>query len=829
MPKQPNVALQPLLQKLVLTLISLCVITLAGCTLAPASSQNTPTVSLSVTPNSVSLQAGKNQQFTATITGTTNTAVNWSATGGTVNSSGRYTAPTAAGSYVVKATSMADSTVSASATVTVTAPIAVTISPVSASLLTNGTQQFTATVSGSSNTAVTWSASGGSISSSGFYTAPATAGTFTVTATSAADNTKSASASVTVSAAPPVVGISITPTSASLVTGGTQQFTAAVTGTSNTAVSWSASGGSVSSSGMYTAPSTAGTYTVTATSAANTSKTASATVSVSAPTVVAISVSPTSSSLLTGGTQQFTATVSGTSNTAVTWSATGGSVSSSGLYTAPSSAGSYTVKATSAADSTKSASATVSVAAAPVVAITVSPTSASLLTGGTQQFTATVTGSSNTTVTWSATGGSLSSGGLYTAPSSAGTFTVTATSMADSTKSASATVTVSVPVITITVAPTSVSLLTNATQQFTATITGSSNTGVAWSATGGSVSASGLYTAPNTAGTYTVKASSVADSTKSASASVTVSSSTGPVSVSIAPGSASLGLGATQQFTATVSGTSNTAVTWSASEGSISSTGLYTSPNVAGVYTVTATSAADSTQSSSVNVAVGASFFDDFTGTALDTTVWYVFNGPDGWSGDDCFQPANVTVSGGNLIETALVQSACGYSYTTGQVSWKTFNFTYGVVQYRAKFAGLQGPWPAVWLLGAACQPTGGGGSCNWPNDSADSAEIDITEVKGNLTNPWQNLDDEGGWQTCEPTVSPDVTHWHVYQLDWSPGLLVWKVDGATTCTFTSHVPTKAMYMMIDLYMGSAGGSIDNSTSANWVNTIDYVAVFPNE
>jgi hypothetical protein len=85
---------------------------------------------------------------------------------------------------------------------------------------------------------------------------------------------------------------------------------------------------------------------------------------------------------------------------------------------------------------------------AAAVAVTVSPTSASILTGGTQQFTATVTNSSNTTVTWSvqegAAGGAVSSTGLYTAPSTAGTYHVIATSAASG-KTATATVVVSTP------------------------------------------------------------------------------------------------------------------------------------------------------------------------------------------------------------------------------------------------------------------------------------------------------------------------------------------------------------------------------------------------
>jgi hypothetical protein len=438
----------------------------------------------------------------------------------------------------------------------------------------------------------------------------------------------------------PIVSVAVNPNSASLRVGSSQQFTASVSGATNTAVSWTASGGSISASGMYTAPMSPGSYMVTATSVANTSQSASAVVGVSATTAVAISLSPISSSLLTGGTQQFTATVTGSTNTAVTWSATGGSVSSSGLFTAPSTAGTYTVTATSSADSTKAASATVTVSA-PVVAVSIAPGSASLPTGGTQQFTATVTGSSNTAVKWSATGGSVSSSGLFTAPSTGGTYTVTATSSADSTKSASATVAVSTPVAAVSIAPGSASLATGGTQQFTATVTGSSNTAVTWSATGGTISSSGLYTAPSAAGTYGVTATSVADSTKSASATVTVSA----VAVSIAPGSASLPAGGTQQFTATVTGSSNTAVTWSATGGTISTSGLYTAPATAGTYTVTATSKASTSASASATVTVSAPIQHSVTLTwaASSSTV----------SGYNVYRG---TVSGGpyTVINTAL-------------------------------------------------------------------------------------------------------------------------------------------------------------------------------
>ncbi len=96
----------------------------------------------------------------------------------------------------------------------------------------------------------------------------------------------------------------------------------------------------------------------------------------------------------------------------------------------------------------RSAPATVviTVQKAEQVAVTIDPTTGSVITGETQQFKATVTGATNTAVTWSvaegAAGGTIDKTGLYTAPPTTGTFHVVAASVADKTKSASATVTV---------------------------------------------------------------------------------------------------------------------------------------------------------------------------------------------------------------------------------------------------------------------------------------------------------------------------------------------------------------------------------------------------
>jgi hypothetical protein len=355
------------------------------------------------------------------------------------------------------------------------------------------------------------------------------------------------------------VSVSLSPQTAALQPAQQTQFMATLSGTTDTAVTWHTSGGTVTSGGLYTAPSLNGTYTVTATSSADSTKSASATITVSQSTQVSISVSPYTANIQTGGQQQFTASVLGTSNTGVAWKATAGTVTMSGLYTAPSTAGTYTVTATSAADSTKSASSTITVSQPAQVSISVSPYTANIQTGGQQQFTASVLGTSNTGVAWKANGGTVTTSGLYTAPSTAGTYTVTATSVADSTKSASSTITVSQPAqVSISVSPGSASIQTGGQQQFTAAVLGTSNTGVAWKANGGTVTMAGLYTAPSTAGTYAVTATSAADPTKSAFAAVTVSQPI-QVSISVSPGTASLQAGGQQQFTAMISGTSNTA------------------------------------------------------------------------------------------------------------------------------------------------------------------------------------------------------------------------------------------------------------------------------
>lgn len=168
--------------------------------------------------------------------------------------------------------------------------------------------------------------------------------------------------------------------------------------------------------------------------------------------------------------------------------------------------------------------------------------------------------------------------------------------------------------VTISMYPTSSTLPVGARQQFKATVVGSTAV-LKWTATSGSVDDTGLYVAPQTVPTDgTAIISAVVSDTPSVSASATVTITGGQVTLSLSPASARVKAGLSQQFVATVGGTSNTDTVWTAVDspgesdypGSVFK-GLYTAPApVFGQhnFVVTAASAADPSKTASAAVTV---------------------------------------------------------------------------------------------------------------------------------------------------------------------------------------------------------------------------------
>ncbi len=169
------------------------------------------------------------------------------------------------------------------------------------------------------------------------------------------------------------------------------------------------------------------------------------------------------------------------------------------------------------------------------VTVAVTPAAAMVPAGTTQTFQATVTGSTNTSVSWqvnsvaggNSTIGTITSLGAYTAPATIPSptgVTITAIAAANPADSGSATATIGPDVV---ISPNLPSILTFASVQFTATVTGTANTAVTWQiactlggTACGAISSTGLYVAPNSVPT---KAQSGTSSSSSVTDTVTVS------------------------------------------------------------------------------------------------------------------------------------------------------------------------------------------------------------------------------------------------------------------------------------------------------------------
>lgn len=303
-----------------------------------------------------------------------------------------------------------------------------------------------------------------------------------------------------------------------------------------------------------------------------------------------IALSPGYTTVGVNGTVQYTATVTGLTNKTVTWSvnsvkggnSTYGTITTGGLYTAPAK-----VPANGAligalgSDNKTSVVEYVAVEPAGPAITSISPSPIPL---GNYSITVTGTGFVNGAIV-RIPGINLSTTFVSSTTLKASGYQGTAGTVAFQVENPGtlwgpafmATFAASGPPPPQTISPTTATVKLGATQQFTST----GATG--WSATAGSISGAGLYTAPATmpaSSSVTVTATGPGGS---ASAKVTLQVQN-PQTIS--PLTVSLNLGAPQQFT------SAGATGWAATYGTITSTGAYTAPSVmpaTGTDAVTAT------------------------------------------------------------------------------------------------------------------------------------------------------------------------------------------------------------------------------------------------
>ena len=123
---------------IIVLILSLTLLSCGGGTSAPITNPPALVVTVIVSSSSSSVLLGNTQQFTATVTGTSNTAVTWSVNGilggnsavGTISSTGLYTAPQALPdptSVTIQATSQANNSASGNAVLSITSDIRVSV------------------------------------------------------------------------------------------------------------------------------------------------------------------------------------------------------------------------------------------------------------------------------------------------------------------------------------------------------------------------------------------------------------------------------------------------------------------------------------------------------------------------------------------------------------------------------------------------------------------------------------------------------------------------------------------------------------------------------
>jgi hypothetical protein len=353
-------------------------------------------------------------------------------------------------------------------TTTGTAPT-ITTQPQNQTVMVGGMATFSVTATGTAPLTYQWSKDNNAIAGAtdSSYTTPTTVSgddgsTFTVTVSNSVGSKTSDAATLTVTAAAVAPTITVQPQNQTVTAPSPAMFSVTATGTAPLTYQWLKNSTAIAgaTNSTYTTPATVSgdngaKFNVTVSNTAGSQTSNAAILTVNVPPM--ITTQPQSRTVGLGTPATFSVTASGTTPFTYQWyknsTAITGAVGQS--YTTPATVStdngaSFTVKVTNVAGSQTSAAAILTVSGATGVTVTLSPPRAAVTTGVGQTFTPTVTGTANAAVTWSvdgtaggnATVGTISTGGVYTPPPTAGTHTVTATSVANTSASGSAAVAV---------------------------------------------------------------------------------------------------------------------------------------------------------------------------------------------------------------------------------------------------------------------------------------------------------------------------------------------------------------------------------------------------
>ncbi|WP_026933089.1 glycoside hydrolase family 16 protein [Christiangramia echinicola] len=226
-------------------------------------------------------------------------------------------------------------------------------------------------------------------------------------------------------------------------------------------------------------------------------------------------------------------------------------------------------------------------------------------------------------------------------------------------------------------------------------------------------------------------------------------------------------------------------------------------------------------------------FEENFNGDKLDMSVWNYEEGDGcpnlcGWGNNEeqIYDRKYVEVKDGNLVITAVKKDG---EYYSGKINSKNnVEFTYGVIEVRAKIATGKGLWPAIWMLGANISEVG------WPA----SGEIDILEYIGRETGTvFTSLHtpaSHGNTINTKKTKIKDIEEgFHTYKAVWTKNYIEFFVDDEQLYRFTpekyddKHYPfRKDFYFLINMAVGgNLGGAEINDQALPDKFYIDHIKV----
>lgn len=233
-------------------------------------------------------------------------------------------------------------------------------------------------------------------------------------------------------------------------------------------------------------------------------------------------------------------------------------------------------------------------------------------------------------------------------------------------------------------------------------------------------------------------------------------------------------------------------------------------------------------------------FHDEFNRrrAALDPAKWTTGErGTSVWNRFVSDSSAVAFVSDGALVLRCIPNAA-----TTGEAdamlsgakeTKDRFSFTYGLVEVRMKTTNHRGNFPAAWLMP---QPPCAG----WPA----GGEIDIFESIDaenrsyhTAHSRWIDVLHNDSTPPSSGNRATDVTQWHIYALEWTPGRLAWYIDGEPVFSYSKSSDPAALaagqwpfdhpfYIILNQSVGNATWAAAADTAFTYESRVDWVRVW---